>query len=160
METKQEQLSRGQFLKQLGLSGSALMAVYCLGGVTSCTSDDEDPTPTTNNNTGNNTTSTKVDFKLDLTTADYSKLKTEGGFVYKDKLIIANVKGGRYVALSKACTHQGTDVQYRLTQDDFWCSNHGSEFNLDGTVKKDPASASLKIYKTELNGELLRVYEG
>lgn len=161
METKQ--LSRGQFLKQIGLSSSALMAFYCMGGVTACTSDD-DPKPDDNTNTSgtsgsNSNSNNKTDFTIDLTSINYSKLKTEGEFVYKDGIIIANTKGGTYVALSKACTHQGTDVQYRLTQDDFWCNNHGSEYNKDGSVKKNPATDSLKVYKTELKGDSLRIYE-
>ncbi|MCU0325620.1 MAG: Rieske (2Fe-2S) protein [Spirosomaceae bacterium] len=159
------QLSRGQFLKQLGLSSGALMAFYCLGTVTACTSSNEEPSPTGTNNSGNNTggnTSTKVDFTLDLTTADFSKLKTEGNYVYKDKIIVANIKGGTFVALSKACTHEGTDVQYRLSQNDFFCPNHGSEFSTTGAVEKSPAAKALTLYKTELDssGNKLRVFEG
>lgn len=153
------QLSRGQFLKQLGLSSGALMAFYCLGTVTACTSSDEDPAPSGTTNTGN--TSSKVDFTLDLTTNDFSKLKTEGNYVYKDKIIVANIKGGSFVALSKACTHEGTDVQYRLSQNDFFCPNHGSEFSTSGAVEKSPASKALTLYKTELDatGNKLRVFE-
>jgi cytochrome b6-f complex iron-sulfur subunit len=155
-------LSRGQFLKQLGLSSGALMAFYCLGTVTACTKDDEPAasgTTTNPNTTGTNTTTTKVDFTLDLTTNDYKKLKTEGEFVYKDDIIIANVKGGKFVALSKACTHAGTTVQYRAKEDDFWCSNHGSEFGHDGKVEKSPATTGLKVFKTELTGDKLRISE-
>jgi cytochrome b6-f complex iron-sulfur subunit len=158
---EKKNLSRGQFLKQLGLSSGALMAFYCLGTVTACTKDEGEPAPsgTNNNSSGGNNTPTKIDFTLDLASNDFRKLKTEGEFVYKDDIIIANVKGGKYVALSKACTHAGTTVQYRFNENDFWCSNHGSEFGVDGKVEKSPAASALKLYKTELTGDKLRVTE-
>jgi cytochrome b6-f complex iron-sulfur subunit len=159
-----ESVSRGQFLKELGLSGSALMAFYCLGSVTACKAED---TPAPAPNTGTVTpppppppvVNTKVDFTLDLKSDDYKKLKTAGAFIYKDNVIVANVKGGTFVALSKACTHEGITVAYRLDQNDFWCSLHGSEFGPDGKVEKSPAAAPLTIYKTELKDDILKVTE-
>jgi cytochrome b6-f complex iron-sulfur subunit len=147
---KNEQISRGQFLKDLGLGGAALMAFYCLGGVSACKSS-SDPTPsTTTTGTTTGTTTTGIDFTLDLTSADYKGLKTAGGFVYKDDIIIANANG-TYVALSKVCTHQGTTVSYRSASNDMYCSNHGSQFNVDGSVKTGPAASGLKVYKTTLS---------
>lgn len=164
-DTTTEQMKRGEFLRSLGLSSAALMSFYCLGTTMTACSSKDDPAPatggTTTPGTGTGAGTGKTDFTLDLTTADFSKLKTDGGFVYRDSIIVARVKGGTYVALAKACTHQGTDVQYRLTQDDFWCSNHGSEFATNGTVEKGPAGQSLKVYKTTLStdGNKLQVTE-
>lgn len=152
---KTTELSRGQFLKQLGLSSAALMSFYCLGtGLTSCSSSSEDPTPTTttggSTNTGlTGTTSGSIDFTIDLTNTTYAKLKTEGEFVYVADIIIVNAKG-TFVALSKICTHQGTTINYRSASNDFLCPNHGSQFKTDGTVLKDPATKALTVYKTEL----------
>lgn len=154
---QKEEISRGQFLKQLGLSGASLMAFYCLGtSLTGCSSKDADPAPITPGGNGN----TKLDFVLDLTTNDFKALKTEGEFVIKDALIIVN-SAGAFVALSKACTHEGTAITYRKGTNDFRCPNHGSEFKIDGTVQKSPASSSLKVYKTEVqdSGNKLRVFE-
>jgi len=64
---------------------------------------------------------------------------------------VALAKGKKYVALSKACTHQGTTVDYRSAQDDIFCSNHGSRFALDGAVTNGPATKALTAYKTELS---------
>lgn len=157
METSQ--LSRGQFLKQLGMSSAALMSFYCLGtGLTSCSSSSDSPTPTpaptpsngTNTNTGvTGTTSGAIDFTIDLTHADFKKLKTEGEFTYVADIIIANAKG-TFIALSKACTHQGTTINYRSGTNDFFCPNHGSQFKTDGSVQKDPATKALTVFKTEL----------
>ncbi|AQG81913.1 ubiquinol-cytochrome c reductase iron-sulfur subunit [Spirosoma montaniterrae] len=155
METKptiNNQQSRAEFLRSLGLSSAALMAFYCMGTLTSCSSDSDDPAPAP-------APPSNVDFTLDLTTSDFSKLKTIGQFAYRDSIIVARVKDGSYVALSKACTHQGTDVQYRLNEDDFWCSNHGSEFGANGVVQVGPAARALTVYKTALStdGNRLRV---
>ncbi|MFD2571347.1 ubiquinol-cytochrome c reductase iron-sulfur subunit [Spirosoma soli] len=155
---KTTEMNRGEFLRSLGMSSAALMSFYCMGTLTSCSSSsNNDPQPNPNPGTG----SGKVDFTLDLTTADYSKLKTDGEFVYKDSIIVARVKGGSYVALAKACTHAGTDVRYRLAQDDFLCPNHLSEFSKTGAVENGPASQPLKVYKTVLteNGNKLQVTE-
>ncbi|PLK45769.1 ubiquinol-cytochrome c reductase iron-sulfur subunit [Emticicia sp. TH156] len=168
---EQTQLTRGQFLQKLGLSSGALMAFYCMGtGLTSCLSsggDDPKPGGTNTPGTGSGTTSGAVkgttsgagiDFTIDLTNADYSKLKTSGEFGYVANIIIANTGSG-YVALSKLCTHQGSTISYRNDSKDFRCPTHGSEFNQDGTVKLSPATQSLQVFKTELqnSGNTLRV---
>jgi cytochrome b6-f complex iron-sulfur subunit len=159
---EKSQLSRGQFLKQLGLSSAALMSFYCLGTtMTACTnnSDDPTPTPTTTTPTGNTDTGitgtakgTSIDFTIDLTNTNFKKLKTEGEYLYVEDIIIANAKGV-FVAISKICTHQGSTIDYRSGTNDFKCPNHGSEYKLDGTVQKDPATKALTMYKTALSSD-------
>ncbi len=156
---EQTQLSRGQFLRQLGMSSAALMSFYCLGTtMTACTSASDDPTPTPtptpnppsgSTDTGiTGSTSGSIDFTIDLTHKDFKKLKTEGEFTYVADIIIANAKG-TVVALSKVCTHEGTTIDFRSGTGDFKCPNHGSEFTSTGTVQKDPAVKALKAYKVE-----------
>lgn len=156
---KQATMKRGQFLRELGLSSSALMAFYCMGTtLTACSTGSDDPTPggtntgsTTSGLTGNADTSKgTISFTLDLNNNNYSTLKTAGKFVIVESLIVANVKG-TMVALSKVCTHQGTTVEFRSTQNDFYCSNHGSEFSTTGAVEMGPATSPLKLYKTQLS---------
>jgi cytochrome b6-f complex iron-sulfur subunit len=146
--------SRGQFLKTLGLSSKALMAFYCIGAVSACSSEEETVTP--NTNTGNTNSSTgitgttsgaSIDYTIDLKNANYSKLATAGEFVVIGDTLVANANG-TYIAVSKTCTHQGTTLSYRKAEGDIWCSNHGSEFKTDGSVEKAPATSALKTYKT------------
>lgn len=163
---KQTTMKRGQFLRDLGLSSSALLAFYCIGTTMSaCSTGSDDPTPGTNSGnpnsglTGNADTSKgTISFTLDLTNANYTTLKTAGNFVIAGSLIVANVKG-TMVALSKVCTHQGTTVEFRAAQNDFYCSNHGSEYSPTGAVEMGPATAPLKMYQTQLsaNGNTLTV---
>lgn len=174
---KNEVLKRGEFLRSLGLSASALMAFYCMGTLTSCSSGDE-PGPmatggsgATGGNTGGTgggsattgvtgtTAGASIDFIIDLTSDNYKILKTDGEFAIIGDTIVIHTSGANYVALSKACTHAGTTVQFRKGSNDIFCSNHGSEFNLNGSVKKSPAVAPLTVFRTTLsqNGNSLTV---
>ena len=160
-------IKRGEFLRELGLSSSALMAFYCLGTTLSSCSKSSDPQPATTTPTptpgtgtttaglsGNAQTSQgKISFTLDLTTATYNTLKTQGNFVTPGDIIVANAKGGKLIALSKICTHQGTTIEYQLGDDSFYCPNHGSRYNDNGTVKNGPSSTALKVYTATLSAD-------
>jgi cytochrome b6-f complex iron-sulfur subunit len=160
--------NRAEFIRSLGLSSAALMSFYCMTTLTSCSSK-SDPapanptTPTTTALTGNaETAKGKIDATLDLTTNDYKALKTQGEFVRVGDLLIANVKGGKYVAIQRLCTHQGLDtVGYQLASDDFKCTTHGSVFATDGSIKNGPAAKVMKAYKTTISpdGNKLQVTE-
>jgi cytochrome b6-f complex iron-sulfur subunit len=159
-------MDRKEFLKSLGLSSAALMAVYCLGTVTSCSPAEENPTPGTKPTTGTptgggTTTGGKIDFSLDLNATGNTGLKTNGGFLYVDSIIIARNNGGDFVALAKSCTHAGSTIKFIPGSNNFNCETHGSNFNLDGTVAKGPAATSLKKYNTTFTAatNTLRVFE-
>lgn len=158
---EKEILKRGEFLRSLGLSTSALMAFYCLGtGMSACKTKDNDPGPVTPAAGVTGTTSgSGIDFNVDLTSEAYKKLKTAGEFKLIGDTIVIATANNTYVALSKACTHQGTDVKYRRAFNDIQCPNHFSEFKLDGTVQKGPAASPLTVFTTSLsaNGNSLNV---
>lgn len=156
-QKKQNEMSRGEFLRSLGLSGATLMALYCMGTMTSCSSSKDDPAPTNNNNNGGNTGGVKsVDFTIDLT----QNLTKNGQFLISGDVIVARTSTGAFVALSKVCTHQGTTIEFQ-GNDTFKCNNHGSVFLTTGAVSNGPAADPLKVYKTELkeNNTKLRVSE-
>lgn len=161
-----DQMNRGEFLRSLGMSSAALMAFYCMGTtLTSCskssTNDPTPTTPTTGTGLSGNADSAKgaINYTLDLTDSNYNKLKTAGQYVIVGSTLVAKVQNGSLIALSKACTHQGTTVQYRSGTDDIYCTSHGSEFTTAGAVKVGPATAALTQYKTALsaNGNSLTV---
>ena len=166
--TTTDQMKRGEFLRSLGLSSAALLSFYCMGTLTSCSSDDDPapatPTPTPGAGTGitgnADTSKGAIDFTLDLTSADYSKLKTQGQFVKVGSVLVANVQGGSYVAIQRLCTHQQQDgVSYRLSSNDFGCNVHGSVFATDGSVKVAAGDnqPAMKLYKTSLSADKLQV---
>ncbi|GAA4410174.1 hypothetical protein GCM10023187_34470 [Nibrella viscosa] len=168
-----EAMKRGDFLRSLGLSTGALMAFYCMGTLTACSKSGDTPTPN-NNNSGTNVgpgTGTagftgnaesakgKIDFTLDLTSSNFSTLKTEGKFVNVGDVLVANAKGNRYIAVAKTCTHEGGGLDYRLATDDLLCNNHGGLFNTNGSVKLAPPTKPIKVFTVALTGDNLRITE-
>jgi cytochrome b6-f complex iron-sulfur subunit len=73
-------------------------------------------------------------------------------------IIVARTTSGAYLAVSQACTHEGTTVTYQLNGDRFFCPNHGSTFSTTGAVLNGPANRALTQYKTSLAGNNLRVF--
>ena len=161
--TTKEKMKRGDFLRSLGLSTSTLMAYYCLGtAMTACGSDSEEPEPDpatggSANGIDGTTTGNAVNFTVDL--SKNTDLKTAGGFQVIGDTIVALTSAGSYVALARRCTHEGTNVKYRLAQNDFQCPNHLSEFSTAGAVEQGPATSPLKAYTTSLStdGNILTV---
>lgn len=150
-------MNRGEFLRSLGMSSAALMAFYCMGtGLTAC-SKSSDPTPAPNPTssafTGNADTSKgAINFTLDLTSSDYSKLKTVGEFIGIGNVVVANAKGNKLIAVGRICPHQGGNLEYKLQPDIFKCNLHGSEFSDDGKVQPGwDAKSDVAQYKTTLS---------
>ena len=138
-------MKRKEFLSALGLGAVAITCASCLGG--GCKPLDSVPTAPTN-----------VDFTISLTDPRYSALNNNGGFAYKDGLIIARTSSGKYWAVSSVCTHAGGTVTFVASNNQFYCASHGSVFAVDGSVLSGPAPSSLAQYKTSLSGNSLRVY--
>jgi cytochrome b6-f complex iron-sulfur subunit len=138
-------MQRKEFLSIIGFGAAAVACSYCFGGCT-------------NPNAGSNITApTNVDFALDLTNPAYAALKSVGGYIYNAGVIVAHAQTG-YVAVSLACTHQGSTVVFDSITNSFFCPAHGSRFSLTGGVINGPAGSPLGSYKTALTGTSLRVY--
>lgn len=137
-------MDRKEFLSLLGISSAAFVLSQCLAG---CQPMNAIPTAPSN-----------VDFTLDLTNAAYSALKSNGGYVYNDGIIVARTVSGTYVAVSQYCTHAAGTVVYDANINDFYCPVHGSVYSTTGSVIQGPAGKSLVKYNTSLTGNSLRVY--
>ena len=145
-------MDRQEFLAKLGASAAFVVFTGCLG---SCKNEKKkDPTPNPGTGTGG-----KVDFSVNLDDAAFSALKTNGNFKYRNNIIIARANDGAFLAVSEACTHQGTSVRYDASGNRFTCPNHGSVFSSTGTVVNGPAALPLKQYKTALTGSMLRIFD-
>ena len=127
-------MERNKFFSTLGISAGML---FLAPAMTSCSKSITDATTTPGGSTG------AVDFTLDLSSATYSALNTNGGSVIKDNIIIAKTASGVFVALSSICTHQGSTIGFESANSRFHCPNHGSNFATDGTVINGPALSDL-----------------
>ena len=144
---KQEVINRKQFLSKLGLGIGAIMATYCLGSLSSC--DDEDV----------DYIGGGIDFTLDLDGSAYDALNAVGGYVRINKVVIANVFEGNFVAVTQICSHQGAEnIIFRSSRNDFYCTQHGAIYDLDGKGLNSNGSKGILNYRTSLSGTLLRVY--
>ncbi|MEZ5118231.1 MAG: Rieske (2Fe-2S) protein [Candidatus Nanopelagicales bacterium] len=61
----------------------------------------------------------------------------------------------RYAVLDLRCTHQGTTV--RRTSSTWTCPNHGSQFALNGTLRRGPAESALRKVRARLANGVLTV---
>ena len=136
-------MDRKEFLTQIGLGTAGMVLFGCLGG---CDKKDV-PTPPSN-----------VNLSLDLTTSTYSPLLTPGGYAYTNNgIIVAQTMAGKYIAVSRYCTHQGVSVNYDSTANDFTCPAHGSVFSTTGSVINGPAGSPLMQYTVTKSGNSLTI---
>jgi cytochrome b6-f complex iron-sulfur subunit len=141
-------MDRKEFLSAIGLTAASAVVFSCVG----CSkSENEGPSNPNNPPTG-------VDFTIDLIASSNAALNNNGGFIYINRIIVAKSTSGAFLAVSQACTHQGTSVTYNGNEGVFFCPNHGSKFSETGVVTVGPAAAPLTRYNTSLNGTTLRVF--
>lgn len=152
-------MERKEFLNLVGISVGAVILQNCMSGC----SKGYEPTPvvappvtpptigggttTVSGLAGNNSLSKGViDFTVDITAKDFEVLKTNGQAIVSGDVIIARTKAGDFLVVEKACTHQGTTVDFVSDNSTFKCNNHGSIFDSSGSVTNGPASKALKKY--------------
>ncbi len=141
-------MERKAFLKTLGAGAAFALTFPCIQG---CSKDDVGGLPVP----------TGVDFTIDLTSAEGMQLQNNGDFILKNDVVVVRNLEGNFVAASQICSHQQTD-QVRFVTDNggiFECSTHGSQFSQTGTPLNQITRNPLKIFNTEVNGDILRVFE-
>ena len=150
LNSKNKIMDRKEFISQVGLGAASLLFINCMGGC-SKSADGPNMTPTP-------PPQTNVDFTIDLNASSSSNLNTAGGFIYMNNIIIVKTTSGSFLAVSQACTHEGTTVTYQLNGERFFCPNHGSTFSNSGAVLNGPANRALTQYKTSVSGNNLRIF--
>ena len=58
--------------------------------------------------------------------------------------------GSTYRAFERACTHQGTPVDWQAGSGDFLCPNHGARFSVTGQVTMGPANTPLRAIEVSV----------
>ena len=143
-------MERKEFLRSLGAGAAFALTFPCLQG---CSSDGDGDEPID--------IPTGIDFTIDLTSSEGSGLQNNGDFILKNEVVVVKNLEGNFIAASQICSHQQTD-QVRFLEEQggiFHCFTHGSEFDQNGTPLNSITSNPLKIFNTELNGDILRVFE-
>ncbi len=141
-------MERKTFLRTLGAGAAFALTFPCVQG---CSKDEVGGLPVP----------TGVDFTIDLTSAEGAQLQNNGDFILKNEVVVVKNLQGNFIAASQICSHQQTD-QVRFVDDDggiFYCSTHGSRFSQNGAPLNTITNNPLKIFNTELNGDILRVFE-
>ncbi len=140
-------MDRKEFLSLLGMSAASFSVLACIGGCTKNTDASSGTTGPSN-----------IDFTLDLSQAANAALNTNGGYVYKNGVIVARTTSSQYIAVQQVCTHESNSVVYQSNYARFYCDRHGATFSESGTVTGGPASRALIQYHTTISGNMLRVY--
>ncbi|MFS4456163.1 ubiquinol-cytochrome c reductase iron-sulfur subunit [Maribacter sp. 2304DJ31-5] len=147
-------MERKEFLRSLGAGAAFAVTFPCLG---SCSKDDAIEGDIVEQPTG-------IDFTVDLDSAEGAKLANNGSFILKNLVVVVKNLEGEFVAATQVCSHESYD-QVRFINNDggiFYCDVHGSRFAQDGSpLNTIPNSTPkpIKIYNTELNGNILRIFE-
>ena len=137
---QQEKIKRNEFLKKLGFSGAALFALYTLD---SCQNE-------------SNVAPLAGDITVDLADASNAQLKTNGGYVIKNGVVIARVNATTYIAATLTCSHEGkTQITFR--NNEWYCTAHGARFDQTGKGLNTEGKKGLKIYQTTLLNSTLTV---
>ena len=146
-------MERKEFLRSLGAGAAFALTFPCLQG---CSKDDD--------NGDIVEVPTGIDFTIDLNSTEGAKLANNGSFILKNLVVVVKNLEGNFVAATQVCSHESYD-QVRFVGNEggiFYCDVHGSRFALDGTPLNTVDSKTakpLKIYNTELSGDMLRVFE-
>lgn len=138
-------MTRKDFFARVGFGAAAVLVPACIGGLVSgCSKEDAVSIVPSN-----------IDFTLDISVG---ALNTNGGYLIQQGVLVARTLSGTFIAVSAACTHQGTTVNFNSAGNNFICPNHGARFSSTGEVTQGPASTNLKQFSTSLNGNTLRVF--
>lgn len=140
-------MTRKEFFSKAGFGAAIVLAPACLVGLTtSCSKDDIN---------ASNQAPSNVDFTVDVSSGS---LASNGGFMISQGIVIARTNTGSFLAVSAACSHEGTFVNYVANSNSFHCPDHGANFSTSGQHLNGPGSGNLTQYNTSLTGSTLRIY--
>ena len=140
--TKADKINRHEFLRKLGFAGTALAAVYFGTHLQSCTNDRVNPVPT--------------NLTLDLTASENAALKTNGGYVIKEGVVIAKSNTGAYIAATLTCSHEGKN-QITYKTDHYYCTAHGAKYDNAGKGLNSEGKKGITVYTTSLTDNILTI---
>ncbi|MCC5928343.1 MAG: Rieske (2Fe-2S) protein [Cyclobacteriaceae bacterium] len=150
---------RRNFLKKTG--SVAIMGMFGVSFFTGCGQDD-DPRPGTNGTPDNTNGASGISItnsEVNITLSQQSVLNNQGGWllIIGAQMLVVNVGGNSFNALSSVCTHTGCDRNWSYSNGEFRCSCHGSRFTNTGTVVAGPATRDLRSFSTSVQDGVLKI---
>jgi nitrite reductase/ring-hydroxylating ferredoxin subunit len=131
-------MTRKEFLSKVGFGAAFVLTATCMG---SCV-------------TG---ISGSVDFILDLDDTANAALQNVGGYVIQNKVVVAKANDGNFYAATQICSHEDKQ-KVVFKNNEFYCTDHGARFDLQGDGLNNNGRKGLTIYNTTLSGTQLRVF--
>ena len=101
---------------------------------------------------------------VELDVKDFPELVTPGGLVAltpgraRRPVLVQRIEDDKVRVLSLRCTHLGCTVRWDNEEQVLRCPCHGSRFDDRGAVVEGPAKEALPVYRSELQGTLMRFY--
>lgn len=95
--------------------------------------------------------------KIDLTSAAAAGLKTAGGYIISNSIVVAAYNPGEYVAAQNLCTHQPRQ-RIIFNRSEFYCTDHGARFSMTGQGLNSLGSRGLVVYRTANDGNTLLIF--
>lgn len=94
---------------------------------------------------------------IDLASSAAATLKTVGGYLAQSGIVVAQVSAGVYAAVTQTCSHE-PKKKIIFNKTEFYCTEHGARFDLNGKGKNSFGSKGLTVYKVATDGKTLVVY--
>jgi Rieske Fe-S protein len=101
--------------------------------------------------------------RLTLAVADFPQLKEIGGALVgeatgmTEPLAVSRPDERSFIAMPAICTHMTAGLRFNSLNATFDCLQHGSSFEIDGTVITGPATQPLRRFTTEFDGTELKI---
>jgi cytochrome b6-f complex iron-sulfur subunit len=97
----------------------------------------------------------------ELSLAQYPDLEQVGGWVATSaggrEIIVAHVEQDCYVAILRACAHEGVPIDYRPERWQFVCPRHGAIYGWAGEKVAGPQPGGLPVYPVGRDGNSIWV---
>jgi len=134
-------MNRKEFLEKIGIGAAFALTATCLGG---CYKDN------------GIRPASDIDFTLNLTESDNANLLQNGGYIIRNRVVVARNDNGEYIAATQLCSHED---KYKVVfrNDEWFCTDHDARFDLDGNGLNKNGNKGLTIYSVSVNGNILTV---
>ncbi len=99
--------------------------------------------------------------RIALSLVEHPELAEVGGWIAVasggGEIVVAHVRDGCYVAMDRACSHEGVPVDYRPEREQFTCPRHGAVYDLQGGKVAGPQPTGLPVYAAAREQDTIRI---